>query len=233
MANYPSSGSGWRTSTSASSTTSPSTVPSIPVTPYEPPAYDYGRLESLTQQFASPALSRLRRGVREATMTGQYEENPAVRAMMARRSLEGYGTGLGSALASARGTAASVYGTEYQTQADAARRAAEERWARERMQMTASQTTESRLQRPTGGGLRAPSRLPHTVSYVQHDPLASVRTGSSSGGTSPGGGGGGGTGQVSDLSFRETPQPTLPSSYTGAGIFDERGKNITSDPYYN
>lgn len=164
---------------------SPSSVPTLPVAPYTPPVYDYGRLESLSQQFAAPAIGRLRRGVREATMAGQYEENPAIRAMMARRTLEGYGSGIGDTLASARGTAANTYGQEYGNQNQAAYATWLEQMARERGQIsTASQMTEQEQRVGMSSGV---ARRPTTT--FLNIPTPSMGGGaSSSGGVSPGGG---------------------------------------------
>lgn len=136
------------------------------VSPYVPPAYDYGRISSLTQELASPNVRKLRSGLREAMLSTSNIENPAARSMMMRRSLEGYGQGLESAIGGARSGALSAYSQEYGPQAEAARLSWSEQAMRDRLQWQTEQQAQE------GSRLSAPA---HTTTYLSHDPLASVR----------------------------------------------------------
>lgn len=82
---------------------------------FTPPAYDRSRIRQLSREISAPQTGRLRRGLRETLLQGQYE-NPNVRGLVARRALEGFGQSLGDVTAKARGAAATEYGQEYQSQ---------------------------------------------------------------------------------------------------------------------
>lgn len=90
-----------------------------PSASYIPPAYDYERINALTQKYAAPGVSRLKRGLSEALMTGTYLDNPAARALVSGRALESYGAGIGEVTSGAGRLAQSTYGQEYGAQEQA------------------------------------------------------------------------------------------------------------------
>lgn len=106
-------------------------------------------------------------------MSAQSADNPAVRAMLMRRSLEGYGQGLESAVAGGRSGALSAYAQEYGPQVDAARLAWSEQVMRERLKWQNEQTALDR-QTQTQSRLDSAPRT-NSISFLSHDPLASVR----------------------------------------------------------
>ena len=83
---------------------------------YSAPAYDEGRVQSLTQTSAAGAIRGLRSAMQGAA-NGSFA-NPNVRRMTLRDALAGYGQGLQSAISAASDTARGLYNTEYSAQAD-------------------------------------------------------------------------------------------------------------------
>ena len=92
----------------------PGTIPSVGVggpPALNLPAYDEGKVASLTQQYAAPGIRNLRNTVQQVQQG--YYENPNVKAQTLRDTLAGYGQGLESVMAGAGKSAVSEYGQEY------------------------------------------------------------------------------------------------------------------------
>lgn len=146
-----------------------------PVSPWTPPPVDYGRIDQLTQELSAPSTRRLRSGLRESFQSAQGQENPAVQAMLMRRSLEGYGTGIEQAIAGGRSGALSAYQQEYAPLVDASRLTWAENALRERANREAALNEEAQVRSGRlGGSSRGGGSAPQSINYGAMNPLASV-----------------------------------------------------------
>ena len=89
----------------------PGTTPRLDI-----PVYDQEKVEALAQRTAAPSIRKLRNEVQQ--VQGGVYDNPNVKAMTLRQALEGYGSGLESVVGGSLGTAAGMYGQEYQPQVE-------------------------------------------------------------------------------------------------------------------
>lgn len=134
-----------------------------PVERFVPPAVDTGRIERITQQFASPYISKNRRALTNALVLAQQAESPTERALLTREALGGFGGGVDEALARSRASAMSAYAPEYESMVEADRLSWSERMMRERYKYLASLEASTTDTGPhMGGGIpgRAIGRLP-------------------------------------------------------------------------
>lgn len=140
-----------------------------PTSPFVAPATDIGRIERITQQMASPFVSKYRRRLADALAMAQQSENPMERSMLTRASLEGYGSGIDEALSRSRAGAMSAYLPEYQAQVEAGRLSWAENAMRERLKYTKSleAVDESRLSSLGGVSSTAPK---HQTRYLRNVP---------------------------------------------------------------
>lgn len=107
---------------------------------YAGPEYDEGKIKSIARKLAGPSIRRARLALSKAL--NQYYENPAMRGIVVRQALEGYGISVEQARASAYGQAQNIYGQQYQAQAQEAFRTYQS--AMNAYRSTAKQITEQR-----------------------------------------------------------------------------------------
>jgi hypothetical protein len=78
------------------------------------PLYDENRVKALQQKKAATGLSRLRSAVSEALTRSMSSDNPYLRKMLMKGTLEGFGSGMGGVMDSADNQARNAYAPEYQ-----------------------------------------------------------------------------------------------------------------------
>lgn len=106
----------------------------LQVSPFAPPQADIGRIEQLTSQFGGPGIRRLRQGLTQQLASAQSARNPAIRGLLSRRAIEGFGGGLSEVTGQARRGALAAYAPEFQASLESERLAFMERSLRERME---------------------------------------------------------------------------------------------------
>ena len=77
------------------------------------PAYNENKIRGLRQKYAAPGINKLRGAVSSALTQSSSIDNPYLRKMLMKSSLEGFGAGLGNVMTSAEGSARTAYDTEY------------------------------------------------------------------------------------------------------------------------
>ena len=133
-ANYPSLSNVTPWSATVAKTGSTTTGPSAGITPAQPyatvqtsktifkgkaptfaaPQWDEREVRKKARKLAGPAMAKMEQEVQRAV--GQYYENPNVRRMVLRDTLQGYGIGLAGVIASSEQAANAAYGQEYSRQ---------------------------------------------------------------------------------------------------------------------
>lgn len=91
-----------------------------PVTSFQPIPINTSRIEELTQQFASPGVRQLRRGLTSALATAPGV-NPIIAAQQKRQAVRGFGEGLEGVVSSARSVALDIFGREFSQLTEAER----------------------------------------------------------------------------------------------------------------
>jgi hypothetical protein len=77
------------------------------------PAYDYGRINYLTQQQMAPLATKLQGALYTGIGKIASTDNPYMQAQARKQLMQGYGGGLSQAQAGAARTAQELYNTEY------------------------------------------------------------------------------------------------------------------------
>lgn len=96
------------------------TKPSYTAPTYTPPAFSQERVSELQEQLMGAPLGRLRRGLERSLTGSRYIENPAVRAMIEREALGGYGAGISDIRTGTGREAYQKYLPEFTTQVQTA-----------------------------------------------------------------------------------------------------------------
>jgi len=81
---------------------------------YLAPKINEARVSSLQEKAMGAPMGQLRRGLQQSLTSSRYIENPAVRAMMERETLGGYGAGISDIRTGAGREAMSMYMPEFQ-----------------------------------------------------------------------------------------------------------------------
>jgi len=91
------------------------------------PKWDEREVRKKARKLAGPAMAKMEQEVQRAV--GQYYENPNVRRMVLRDTLQGYGIGLAGVIASSEQAATAAYGQEYGRQFQTAQANYNTAWA--------------------------------------------------------------------------------------------------------
>lgn len=100
--------------------------------PSTTPRIDVGRVDELSQSFAAPNIRRARSGLTRALTRAGSERNPAVRRLLSRGALEGFGSAISDVTAGARRSALETVRPEFSAEAQAERDRFQEQLRRER-----------------------------------------------------------------------------------------------------
>jgi hypothetical protein len=88
-------------------------LPTMNAPSFNLPAYDYGRINYLTQQQMAPLATKLQGALYTGIGKIASTDNPYMQAQARKQLMQGYGGGLSQAQAGAAKTAQELYNTEY------------------------------------------------------------------------------------------------------------------------
>jgi len=100
-------------STATTKYTGGGALPTMNAPSFNLPAYDYGRINYLTQQQMAPLATKLQGALYTGIGKIASTDNPYMQAQARKQLMQGYGGGLSQAQAGAAKTAQELYNTEY------------------------------------------------------------------------------------------------------------------------